>query len=290
MSRQYVQHGIRETAEHFCTRQLGYRTQLDATEAKRRDITENRFTSIDRQLIKDASELSLTGGRQYFAVVRNGSEFAASEAARLAVLQRMGLAEGTGAGTWLVRRDFEQILRAMQRTSDRQKTLAAHGALLSDERLPIEALDFSRKAVVEGRILVHGQDEQSGRNYLMLESTEAKVYFIQYTPEMEEARNRGDLRVNSFVRMRNFSARESVVLNIQDLGNAEQLLSKSQYFIQAAKKHLKQGIMPTENGWGGWLGQYQANLAQAVQHMAEVGRQAPEMKQRNPQRDRSFGR
>ena len=180
MSREYVQQGIREIAEHFCTRQLGYRTQLDAAEAERREITEKRFTSIDRQLIKNAPEISLTDGRQYFAVetaqLRDQHKFA-----RLVALQRMGLAESTGAGTWLIRRDFEQVLRAMQRTSDRQKTLAAHGALLSDERLPIEALDFSRKAAVEGRILVHGQDEQSGRNYLMLESTGAKVYFVHYT-------------------------------------------------------------------------------------------------------------
>ncbi len=40
-------------------------------------------------------------------------------------------------------------------------------------------------------MLVHGQDEQTGRNYLMLEGTDAKVHFIHYTPEMEEARSRG---------------------------------------------------------------------------------------------------
>ena len=37
-----------------------------------------------------------------------------------------------------VRRDFEQVLLAMQRTTDRQRTLPAHGALVSSERLPIE--------------------------------------------------------------------------------------------------------------------------------------------------------
>jgi hypothetical protein len=45
---------------------------------------------------------------------------------------------------------------------------------------------MARFKAVEGRMLVDGQDEQSGRNYLMLEGTDAKVYFIQYTPEMEQ--------------------------------------------------------------------------------------------------------
>src|SRR5277367_734256 len=40
----------------------------------------------------------------------------------------MGLAEEAASGEWRVRRDFEGVLRAMQRVGDRQKMLAAHGA------------------------------------------------------------------------------------------------------------------------------------------------------------------
>lgn len=266
MGRQYVQQGIRNIAEHLCTRQLGYRTQLDAAEAEQREIAEKRFTSIDRQFMKGAQEITFTDGRQYLAVetdrFREQHKFA-----RLAVLQRVGLAESTGTGTWLIRRDFEQVLRAMQRTADRQKALAAHGALLSDERLPIEALDLSRTTTVEGRVLVHGQEEQSGRSYLILESTQAKVYFIPYTPEMEEARSRGELRVNSFVRLRKTSANGP--MQIEDLGNADRLLSKAQYFTEAAKKLINRGIMPAEDGWGGWLGRYQATLGKAAREVVE---------------------
>ena len=215
MGRQYVQQGIRNIAEDLCTRQLGYRTQLDAAEAERREIVEKRFTALDRTVVRAASEVISNNGQQYFAVVRKSIQAASSEAARLhvqheaarlAVLQKMGLAESSGTGTWLIRRDFEQILRAMQRTADRQKTLARFGALISDERLPMEVLDLSRMTTVEGRVLVHGEDEQSGRNYLMLESTDAKVYFVHYTPEIEEARSRGELRTNSFVRLRKLSS------------------------------------------------------------------------------------
>ena len=49
LSRDYVQHGIRSIADDLCTRQLGYRTELDAIESERREISEKRFTSIDRR-------------------------------------------------------------------------------------------------------------------------------------------------------------------------------------------------------------------------------------------------
>jgi hypothetical protein len=45
----------------------------------------------------------------------------------------------------------------MQRSADHQKTLAAHGALISDERLPLAILDFRELTTLEGRILVHGK-------------------------------------------------------------------------------------------------------------------------------------
>src|SRR6185437_833877 len=197
LSREYVQQGIRGIAADLCTRQLGYRTELDGVEAERREVTEKRLTSIEKRLLKDAQEFDPDSGSQYFTVSRNSVQSGQSETARsrtrhdvarLAVLRQMGLAESTGLGTWRLRRDIEQVLRAMQRTADRQRTLAAHGALMSDERLPIEVLDPQQITSVEGRVLVHGQDEQTGRNYLMVEGTDAKIHFIQYTPEIAEAR------------------------------------------------------------------------------------------------------
>ena len=122
----------------------------------------------------------------------------------------------------------------MQRTSDRQRTLAAHGSLISDERLPIEVLDLRQVTSVEGRVLVHGQDEQTGRNYLMLEGTDAKIHFIQYTPEMEDARSRGELRTNSFVRLQKLS--DTTILDVNDLGDAEELLKHSRHLSETARK------------------------------------------------------
>jgi hypothetical protein len=134
---------------------------------------------------------------------------------------------------------------------------------------------------------VHGQDEHSGRDYLMLEGTGAKVHFIGYTPEMEEARSNGALRTNSFVRMRRLSVGGQSTLDIRDLGNAEKLLANRSLLRENARALLKRGIIPTEGVWGGWLGKYQAALASATTEIlhSRDPRSAPERA-----RNRSHGR
>jgi type IV secretory pathway VirD2 relaxase len=272
LSREFVQQGIRSIASDLCTRQLGYRTELDGAEAERREVTEKRLTSIDRRLLKDAQEFS-PDVESHFTVSRQPAQAGLSDmarsrtrhdVARLAVLRQMGIAESTGPNSWRVRRDFEQILRAMQRTADRQRTLAAHGVLMSDERLHIEVLDLRQLTSVEGRVLVHGQDEQTGRGYLMLEGTDAKIHFIQYTPGMEQARSRGELKTNSFVRLRKLSVGEREMLEVNDLGDAERLLSDTRHLGERVYELINREIVPTEDGWGGWLGRYQAALCKTI--------------------------
>jgi hypothetical protein len=290
MSRKYIQHGIRSAAESVCTKQLGYRTELDAAEAERREISEPRFTLLDRRIMREASNPSADFGPQYFAVIRTPTEAGLSdtarlriqhEAARLAVLHRMGLAESTRGGSWLVRRDAEQVLRAMQRTADRHKTLTVHGVLLSDDRLPMTTLDVRELTSIDGRILVHGEEEGSGRSYLMLESTDGHVYHIYGTPEMEELRSQRGLQNNSFIRLRKFGP----AVEIRDMGDAEAVLRNKAHFRETASEMIRRGVFPKDDGWNGWLGRYQRVLVDAA--FALEQRQA---KERERRRSRDLGR
>jgi len=149
LNRDYIKHGIREAAEELCTLQLGYRTELDAAEAQRREIDAHRYTSLDRMISRENGAARAPGiayEATHFTISRSPGDrdlrgFARIQeqhvAARLMTLEKMELAEPVGSNSWLVRRDFESILRAMQSVNDRQKMLAAHGALLSDERLQL---------------------------------------------------------------------------------------------------------------------------------------------------------
>jgi hypothetical protein len=73
----------------------------------------------------------------------------------------------------------------------------------------------------------HGQDEQTGRNYLMLEGIDAKVHYIPYIVEMEEARSRGELRINSFMHLRVQFDADAPRIQVHDAGDAERLLSRA---------------------------------------------------------------
>jgi hypothetical protein len=61
----------------------------------------------------------------------------------------------------------------------------------------------------------------------------------------------------------------SSVLHIDDLGDAEMLLDKRALLGETARRLLKRGIVPTTDGWGGWLGRYQVALRETSLEMAE---------------------
>jgi type IV secretory pathway VirD2 relaxase len=115
LSRDYVKRGVREIAEDLCTRQLGFRTALDADEAERREIPENRIMSLDRLIIRNSAVVE--NGLAFTRTAEAGRAHNHHVAARLVALSRMGLAKRTGVDSWLLRTDLEQVLRAMQRAA-----------------------------------------------------------------------------------------------------------------------------------------------------------------------------
>jgi hypothetical protein len=267
LSRDYVKEGIRDIAQDLCTRQLGYRSQWDAAEAQRREVQQHRYTSLDRAIKRDGTQAQDSAAK-FLTVALDPSQGKGNTqllkqhmTERLLVLQTMGLAEHAGPNLWRVRGDFEDILRALQRSGDRQKTLAAHGALMSDERLPLEVLDIRRLTVLEGRILVHGEEESSGRSYLMLEGTDARIHHVSYTPEMQAARSRGRLRTNSFVRLRKVFTDGRPAVEIDEMGDSEAILRNKGHLRETAQRLIRRGIIPQEDGWNGWLGRYQKALS-----------------------------
>jgi hypothetical protein len=272
LSQGYVKQGIREAAEDLCTRQLGYRTEVDAAAAQRREVHLHRYTSLDRIIQRNAGRAE-EAGLPFFSVtkcpgagLRRRPLVEQHTEERLKVLESMGLAENTGPGTWRVRREFENILRAMQRSADRQKMLAASGALMSDERLPLVVVDFRRFTSLEGRILVHGEEDtgrHAGRSYLLLEGTDGQVHYVYYTPEMEAARSRGGLRINSFVRLCKQFSEGHPVLKIEELGDSDWILRNKRFLREIVQRLNRRGIAPQEDGWNGWLGRYQKALREA---------------------------
>jgi hypothetical protein len=137
----------------FVPSQLGYRTQLDVAQSQRREVSQQRFTSVDRAIARDKP---IDGQFSHFLVSRNPRQPRSQYVvARLRTLESMGLAEAAGPDQWRVRQDFETALRAMQRLGDRQKILAAHGVPVSDTRLPLVMFDLRNCTTLEGRMPDH---------------------------------------------------------------------------------------------------------------------------------------
>lgn len=103
---------------------------------------------------------------------------------------------------------------------------------------------------------------------------------------MESARSQGALRTNSLVKFRRYLApNRRALLEIQELGNADALLKKPSHFTAEAQQLLEQGTIPTEDGWGGWLGQYQIKLCEAASQLMNQKAQ-----ERSRPRDNRLGR
>jgi hypothetical protein len=273
--REYVKAGVRAIAEDLCTRQLGYRTELDAREAERREVNQARVTSLDR-LIDRANHGEAAEASKYrfnFRVKTNETKRDQMHhiETRLAFLQKLGLAAPLEPHNWSVRVDFLTVLKTMQQTADRQRTLAAHQALLSDPRLPVVVTEQRNIKKLEGRVLGHGEDDGGkivGRHYMLLEGTDAKIHLIYYTPELEEARSRSQLAVNSFVKLEKRFQNGRPFLNAQSLGDAESLLDDKTYFRKAALQCRPDREPGMDQVWGGWLGRYRAELGFALERTA----------------------
>jgi type IV secretory pathway VirD2 relaxase len=264
LPREYIRGSLRERAEEIATEAVGYRSAADAHEAHRREAVQTRYTPLDRIL-----QFSNDGSSSHFVVAVNPEDWSLSDsarqlqkhlAARLMHLQRMGLAQFVGSHQWSVQADFEQVLRTLQQSGDRQKMLAAHGALLSDKRLPLQVTSLRQLQRVAGRVLLHTEDEQTGKRYMLIEGTDAKVHLIYHTSAIEQARSEGKLAVGSFIRIEKRFANKRPALHLDDLGDANALLQNSSHFQKESDLFLRRGVHEVQPTWGGWLGQYQTKL------------------------------
>jgi hypothetical protein len=213
-----------------------------------REISQNRFTSLDRSMKQELQP----GG---FYTLRGHNFRQQCIRQRLGVLERMGIATAATNGekdSWIIREDFEKVLRAAQKAADRQKTLNAHGVAISDDRLPFEVVDMRKMKLLEGRVLVHGE-EDSGRLYTMIESIDGRLVLLHQRPEIQKARASGKMQPGNFVSIRKTFADGKPKLEIEDLGHADQLLRDKAYF----ERQVSRG-RPIVQSWKGWLGDYQS--------------------------------
>ncbi|BCG97254.1 MULTISPECIES: relaxase/mobilization nuclease RlxS [unclassified Mesorhizobium] len=177
IAREYISSGIRERAAEVVSLDLGPRTDREIEQRLRQEMEQERFTSIDRQLLRmrDEDRLVSTDGRDAFRQ--------ALHQGRLRKLERMGLAEEVDPVRWRLDDELEATLRRTGERGDIIKTMhreltgkglarSAAGYLVHDRR-------EEPSTPVVGRLVARGlADEINDRHYLIVDGVDGKSHWI----------------------------------------------------------------------------------------------------------------
>jgi type IV secretory pathway VirD2 relaxase len=201
ISRDYIKEGMRDRARDLITMELGPRTDLDIRRALERQIDAERWTQLDRQLVRDARDVGAIDLAPH--PDRQPDEYQALKIGRLRKLESLGLAEQVGPGQWSISQDAEATLRQLGERGDIIKRM--HRALTEKgiERgaagyvLAAESLDTP----VIGRLVERGlDDELKGTAYAVVDGVDGRTHHIKL-PDLDAA---GDSAPGSIVELRSF--------------------------------------------------------------------------------------
>jgi len=178
IAREYITHGMRERAAELVDLDLGPRT-TDAIRARLHgEVEQERLTSIDRALLRDADAGRLVSS------AASGAFDQAVRMGRLRKLERLGLAEQMGSATWRLAPDLADTLKRMGergdiiRTMQRAFTARGQAPALADQAIYDPTAPDALPLI--GRVLERGlSDEASDRHYLLVEATDGRTHYVE---------------------------------------------------------------------------------------------------------------
>ncbi|MFO1177060.1 MAG: relaxase/mobilization nuclease and DUF3363 domain-containing protein [Ottowia sp.] len=182
ISRDYIAEGMRRRASALATEWLGPRTELEMQRAMQREVDQERWTSLDRALQREAGDDGLVRVER-FAEPRLQRQ-RQMLIGRLQHLQRMGLATEPQPGAWAVHADAEPTLRAMGERGDIIRTMQR--AMSGRQReLAVFQPGEDGRAIV-GRVVDKGlADELYDKGYLIVDGTDGKAHYVVLPPRAE---------------------------------------------------------------------------------------------------------
>ncbi|TPI12195.1 DUF3363 domain-containing protein [Mesorhizobium sp. B4-1-3] len=201
IARDYIKEGMRARAADLVTQELGPRTDLDIRRNLERQVEAERWTQLDRQLVRDARDAGVIDMAPDPGAWPD--EYHALKVGRLRKLETLGLAEQVGPGQWMIDGKTEATLRELGERGDIIKRM--HRALTERgiERgsasyvLAAESLDTP----IIGRLVDRGlDDELKGTAYAVVDGVDGRTHHIKL-PDLDAA---GDSAPGSIVELRRF--------------------------------------------------------------------------------------
>ena len=182
ISRDYIAQGIRERAAELATEWLGPRTELEIQQSLRREVDQERWTSLDRTLQRETQ-----GGLVHINQPTEDPKRRQQRVlliGRLQRLQHMGLAHESSPGVWAVQADAEQVLRTMGERGDIVRTMQRAMSGVPRDLAVFDAGENARSVV--GRVAAKGMaDELYDRGYLVVDGTDGKAHYIALNAKVE---------------------------------------------------------------------------------------------------------
>ncbi|HBP5270519.1 TPA: DUF3363 domain-containing protein [Pseudomonas aeruginosa] len=175
----YITHGFRHRAAELATEWLGPRTKLEIRQTLGREVEQERWTSLDRTLQREAGEDGRVRIERFNEP--NLQRQRLLLIGRLRRLQRLGLADETQPGSWAIHTDAEKTLRALGERGDIIRTMQR--AMSGQPRElavfePGQDADGGGRSII-GRVAAKGlADELHDRGYLVIDGVDGKAHYV----------------------------------------------------------------------------------------------------------------
>ncbi|MBU2768276.1 DUF3363 domain-containing protein [Acidithiobacillus ferrivorans] len=167
----WIKNRSRQIASEIATEEIGYRTQTDIAMAREKQIQQDRFTDLDREILKGMGE---DGRFHADSTTPKGLQLVA----RLDYLQKHGLAEKQPNNSWVVDPKTEKALREMGRMNDRTKMLSAYQSVITNpDAAPEVHLKLKAGERIMGRVVAAGDDEDD-KAFTIIEGLDNKIHVI----------------------------------------------------------------------------------------------------------------
>ena len=268
ISRDYIKDGMRDRARDLITQELGPRTDLDIRRTLDRQVDAERWTQLDRQLVRDARDTGVIDLAPWPG--EQPDVYHAQKVGRLRKLESLGLSDQIGPGQWVIDASAEATLRELGERGDIIKRM--HRALTERgiERgsasyvLAAECLDTP----IVGRLVDRGlDDELKGSGYAVVDGVDGRTHHIKL-PDLDAA---GDSAPGSIVELRRFDdakGERRIALAIRsDLDIERQIMASGATWLDR-QNIAREPVALSDGGFGA---EVRHALDRRAEHLIEQG-------------------
>lgn len=182
IAREYISRGLRSRAEDLVSVELGPRAEHEIRNALEKEVSAERWTSLDFEIRRTADE---TG---YIDLRPEAGDASHAETRRLMIgrlqhLEKMGLAAAASPGEWMVGLEAERRLRDLGLRGDIIKTMhRAFSERGQDRGISDYVIDGGETgSPIIGRLVDKGlHDELTGEAYAVIDGTDGRAHHVRF--------------------------------------------------------------------------------------------------------------